>query len=175
MAILGPGLGRDDRRSGSLPRLNTVSRPKRDRNALTKHQHYQTIKYTSQTRRHHTPTVVIIGKLTTHVLDTANGCPASGLAVTLTRLDPTEETLLTLRLDADGRAPRPLLEGDALRRGRYRLTFSTADYFRTKNATLTDPPFLDQVPIEFAIADTDAGYHVPLLVSPWSYSTYRGS
>ncbi len=59
--------------------------------------------------------------------------------------------------------------------GRYRLVFATADYFRTKGAVLTDPPFLDQVPIEFAIADADANYHVPLLVSPWAYSTYRGS
>ena len=122
-----------------------------------------------------TAPVAIIGKLTTHVLDTANGCPAAGLIVTLTRLDPTEEALVTLRLDADGRAAQPLLEGAALRPGRYRLTFATADYFRTKNATLADPPFLDRIPIEFAIADADAGYHVPLLVSPWSYATYRGS
>ena len=128
-----------------------------------------------QSALHTTPPVVIIGKLTTHALDTANGCPAAGLVVTLTRLDPTEETVLSLRLDADGRAAAPLLEGVAMRPGRYRLTFATADYFRTKDATLTDPPFLDQVPIEFAIADADAHYHVPLLVSPWSYATYRGS
>lgn len=118
---------------------------------------------------------VIIGKLTTHVLDTANGCPAAGIAVTLTRLGPPDETLASTRLNADGRASDPLLEGDALTVGRYRITFATADYFRAQGATLTEPPFLDLVPIDFAIADADAHYHVPLLVSPWSYSTYRGS
>jgi len=123
----------------------------------------------------HAPRIIIIGKLTTHVLDTAHGCPAAGIAVTLTRLDPDEEALLSIRLDADGRAAAPLLEGDALRPGRYRLTFATAEYFRAKGTTLATPPFLDLVPIEFAIADAGAHYHVPLLVSPWSYSTYRGS
>ena len=118
---------------------------------------------------------VIIGKLTTHVLDTAHGCPAAGIAVTLTRLGTTDDALLSVRLNADGRAAAPLLEGEALRPGRYRLVFETADYFRSKGAVLTDPPFLDRIPIEFTIADADAHYHVPLLVSPWSYSTYRGS
>ncbi len=116
----------------------------------------------------------IIGKLTTHVLDTANGCPAAGMTVTLTRLDP-DETLRSLTLDDDGRARGPLLEGDAFRSGRYRLSFGVADYFRAKGTALADPPFLDRVPIDFAIADHDGHYHVPLLVSPWSYSTYRGS
>ena len=78
-------------------------------------------------------------------------------------------------LDADGRAARPLVEGDAFRIGRYRLVFEVAAYFRARGMTLPDPPFLDRVPIEFAIADADANYHVPLLVSPWAYSTYRGS
>ena len=118
----------------------------------------------------------IIGKLTTHVLDTAHGCPAGGIEVTLQRLDPDhEETLATVTLNADGRSPTALLEGESLVPGRYRLTFEVAAYFRAKGATLADPPFLDRVPIEFAIADPAMHYHVPLLVSPWAYSTYRGS
>jgi 5-hydroxyisourate hydrolase len=114
------------------------------------------------------------GKLTTHVLDTARGCPAAGMTVTLVRLDPERE-LTTIALNADGRAPAPLLEGDALRVGRYRLVFEVATYFAGCGVALADPPFLDRVPIEFAIADVTANYHVPLLVSPWAYSTYRGS
>ena len=114
----------------------------------------------------------IIGKLTTHVLDTAHGCPAAGLEVALLRGD---ETLRRVVLEADGRAATPLLEGADLTVGRYRLVFEVAAYFRARGTALPDPPFLDRVPIEFAIADPTANYHVPLLVSPWSYSTYRGS
>ena len=77
--------------------------------------------------------------------------------------------------DADGRAPAPLLEGDALAPGRYRLVFAVGDYFAARGVALPDPPFLDRVPIAFAIADAAARWHVPLLVSPWAYSTYRGS
>ena len=119
-------------------------------------------------------TRLTIGKLTTHVLDTAHGCPAAGMNVTLTRLEP-ETDVLTIALDSDGRAPAPLLAGSTLTKGRYRLVFDVADYFRSRGVTLPDPPFLDRVPVEFAVADVDANYHVPLLVSPWSYSTYRGS
>jgi 5-hydroxyisourate hydrolase len=97
------------------------------------------------------------------------------MTVTLSRLDPDERTLRTLQLNDDGRAPGPLLEGESLVVGRYRLAFDVAAYFRARGAVLADPPFLDRVPIEFAIADVSANYHVPLLVSPWSYSTYRGS
>lgn len=97
------------------------------------------------------------------------------MALTLERLAPHAEAIAAIRLDDDGRAPGPLLEGAALRVGRYRLTFDVADYFRARGAVLADPPFLDRVPIEFAIADADGHYHVPLLVSPWAYSTYRGS
>jgi 5-hydroxyisourate hydrolase len=118
----------------------------------------------------------IIGKLTTHVLDTAHGRPAAGLVVELARLDGGRTIALgTVTLNADGRAAAPLLEGAALQRGSYRLVFHTADYFRATGAALADPPFLDRVPIDFAIADEAANYHVPLLVSPWAYSTYRGS
>lgn len=120
------------------------------------------------------PQAPIIGKLTTHVLDTANGCPASGIAVTLSRVGH-DTVLRSIVLNADGRASSPLLEGDALEAGAYRLVFDVAGYFRARGTTLADPPFLDRVPIEFSIANADEHYHVPLLVSPWAYSTYRGS
>lgn len=117
-----------------------------------------------------------MGKLTTHVLDTANGCPAAGMQVTLLRLnDSGAETLQTLHLNHDGRADAPLLEGSTMVPGRYRLVFSVAPYFRGRGDDLPEPAFLDQVPLDFGLADPASHYHVPLLVSPWSYSTYRGS
>ena len=118
-----------------------------------------------------------MGKLTTHVLDTAHGCPASGMRVRFCRLedDGGARELKTLTLNADGRADAPLLEGGEHRPGRYRLVFSVADYFRARGVQLPDPPFLDEVTLEFGIAAADQHYHVPLLASPWSYSTYRGS
>lgn len=119
-----------------------------------------------------------MGRLSTHVLDTMNGCPAAGMTVRLERLlpDGRAETVHTLRLNDDGRNPDgPLLGPDTMATGRYRLTFAVADYFRGRGVALPDPPFLDQVPLEFGIADVNGHYHVPLLVSPWSYSTYRGS
>ncbi|MFZ5545377.1 MAG: hydroxyisourate hydrolase [Pseudomonadota bacterium] len=117
-----------------------------------------------------------MGKLTTHVLDTMNGCPAAGMAVALYRVNSGGAVQVkALRLDADGRAEAPLLEGDALAPGRYRLVFGVAAYFRARGAALPEPPFLDEVPLEFGIADAQAHYHVPLLCSPWSYATYRGS
>ena len=115
-----------------------------------------------------------MGKLTTHVLDTANGAPAAGVAVRLYAGEggaPIAETAT----NADGRCDRPLLEGGAMRVGAYRLEFAVADYFRAKGAVLSDPPFLDKITVTFAIADAGAHYHVPLLVSPFGYSTYRGS
>ena len=116
-----------------------------------------------------------MGQLTTHVLDTAHGCPAAGMAVALYRLDGGATRLKSLVLNDDGRVDGPLLAGAELTRGRYRLVFEVAAYFPARGDALADPPFLDAVPLEFGIADTDAHYHVPLLVSPWSYSTYRGS
>jgi len=117
-----------------------------------------------------------MGKLTTHVLDTANGCAAAGMRVVLQRVHATHtDTLQTLTLNHDGRCDAPLLEGPALQRGRYRLVFSVSAYFRLRGQNLPDPPFIDEVPLDFGIADTTSHYHVPLLVSPWSYSTYRGS
>ena len=117
-----------------------------------------------------------MGKLTTHVLDTAHGCPAAGMRVALFRLVAGVATSVkTLQLNADGRADEPLLQGDSLVAGRYRLVFSVAPYFAARGVALSDPPFIDEVPLDFGIADTAAHYHVPLLVSPFSYSTYRGS
>lgn len=117
-----------------------------------------------------------MGKLTTHVLDTANGCPAAGMTLRLHRIDGAAVTMLAaITLNADGRADKPLLEGDALVAGSYRLVFGVAAYFRARGAVLADPPFLNEVPLDFGIADVTANYHVPLLASPWSYSTYRGS
>jgi 5-hydroxyisourate hydrolase len=117
-----------------------------------------------------------MGKLTTHVLDTMNGCPAAGMAVALYRLNgETAELIKSLTLNGDGRADAPLLEGAELQPGRYRLSFEVAAYFRTRAVELPEPPFLDRVPLDFGLADTAAHYHVPLLASPWAYSTYRGS
>jgi 5-hydroxyisourate hydrolase len=117
-----------------------------------------------------------MGKLSTHVLDTGNGCPAAGMQVALLRVDGAgAETIKTFRLNHDGRGDGPLLEGLTLVRGRYRLVFSVGAYFRARGTDLPDPPFLEDVPLDFGIADPNAHYHVPLLVSPWSYSTYRGS
>lgn len=108
------------------------------------------------------------GRLTTHVLDTARGRPAAGIPIELARLDgDRREVLRTVATNDDGRTDAPLLEGDDLRAGTYELTFDVGEHF--------DDGFLDRVPVRFAVADADGHYHVPLLVSPWSYSTYRGS
>ncbi|MHA1190303.1 MAG: hydroxyisourate hydrolase [Alphaproteobacteria bacterium] len=116
-----------------------------------------------------------MGRLTTHVLDTANGCPAAGMAVTLTRIEPDRGVVIVAVTNADGRCDAPLLDGAAMQAGTYELEFVTAAYFAGKGVALADPPFLDVVTIRFGIADPDAHYHVPLLISPFSYSTYRGS
>jgi 5-hydroxyisourate hydrolase len=118
-----------------------------------------------------------MGHLSTHVLDTANGCPAAGMAVTLQRVNGAQvDTLAHFRLDADGRHPGgALLDSGALAAGRYRLLFEVAPYFRARGLDLPEPPFIDTVQLDFGIADAAGRYHVPLLVSPWSYSTYRGS
>lgn len=117
-----------------------------------------------------------MGHLSTHVLDTAHGRPAAGMKVSLYCLtsDPSL-ALCSVVLNADGRPDGPLLEASALKAGRYRLAFEVAHYFRARGVDLPDPPFLDVVHLDFGVADPQARYHVPLLVSPWSYSTYRGS
>jgi 5-hydroxyisourate hydrolase len=118
-----------------------------------------------------------MGRLSTHVLDTMNGCPAAGMAVRLEHLvDGHAHLVRALVLNDDGRNPDgPLLGADDMVAGRYRLSFAVADYFRARGVVLPEPPFIDVVPIDFGIADVQGHYHVPLLVSPWAYSTYRGS
>jgi 5-hydroxyisourate hydrolase len=114
-----------------------------------------------------------MGRLTTHVLDTASGKPAAGVRVVLRR-DGEAAVLAEGVTNSDGRMEAPLLEGAAFQPGRYELTFHIGDHFRKAGTALADPPFLDVIPLRFGIAG-DAHYHVPLLVSPYGYSTYRGS
>jgi len=116
-----------------------------------------------------------VGRLTTHVLDTAGGCPGSGIEISLYRLDTTPSLLVKTVTNHDGRTDQPLAEGDALLPGRYEIHFRVGAYFQSKGLDLPDPPFVDDVVLRFGVADASAHYHVPLLVSPWSYSTYRGS
>lgn len=117
-----------------------------------------------------------MGHLSTHVLDTAHGCPAAGMRVTLQRLDGAAAVTLQVHvLNADGRTGGPLLDAASMAAGRYRLLFEVAAYFRARGVALPEPPFIDVVTLDFGIADAAGHYHVPLLVSPYSYSTYRGS
>jgi 5-hydroxyisourate hydrolase len=117
-----------------------------------------------------------MGRLSTHVLDTANGKPAQGVVIELFSLDPEGRlSVVTAITNADGRTDAPLLSGSAFRTGVFELVFHIGDYFRRRGTSVADPPFLDIVPIRFAMAEPDGHYHVPLLVSAWSYSTYRGS
>ena len=116
------------------------------------------------------------GFLTTHVLDTRDGCPAAGLVIELSAITRGRgELIKAVTTNADGRADAPLLEGARFKAGTYELQFHVGDYFRANDVVLPEPAFVDVVPIRFGIADVLAHYHVPLLVSPWSYSTYRGS
>lgn len=117
------------------------------------------------------------GYLTTHVLDTARGCPAAGMAVTLWRLGPGDarEKLAETRTNADGRTDRPILPAESFATGRYELEFAVGPYFAAAGFAGEEPRFLDHVPIRFGMAEPDSHYHVPLLVSPYSFSTYRGS
>lgn len=117
-----------------------------------------------------------MGHLSTHVLDTAHGCPAAGMAVTLQRDDGGQwTTLREIVLNPDGRGDGPLLNASEMRAGRYRLSFAVAAYFRARGVDLPDPPFIDVVQLDFGMSDAAGHYHVPLLASPYSYSTYRGS
>lgn len=113
--------------------------------------------------------------LTTHVLDTAHGVPAAGMTVELFSVDGDERTLVKSTVtNHNGRCDSPLLEGQDFKAGVWELVFHTAGYFTERGVELPEPPFLDRVTLRFGIAATEH-YHVPLLVSPWSYSTYRGS
>lgn len=115
--------------------------------------------------------------LSTHVLDTMHGKPASGMQVCLYTTQGTQPVLVkSLALNADGRSPDgPLYDGITLKVGTYRLVFDVASYFRAQGVSLPEPPFLSEVALDFGVADATQNYHVPLLVSPWAYSTYRGS
>lgn len=116
------------------------------------------------------------GKLTTHVLDTAGGRPAAGVHIEVFRLEGDgRELLASLETNADGRCDAPLLQGPDFGAGTYELLFHVADYFRGAGAELPSPAFLDAVPVRFGVAAPGEHYHVPLLVSPYGYSTYRGS
>ena len=116
-----------------------------------------------------------MGKLTTHVLDTAHGRPAADVKIALYRLDGEPSLLTEVSTNGDGRCDRPLLEGEAVKAGTYRLIFHAGDYFAGLGIETAEPRFLDQVVIQFGIAQADQHYHVPLLLSPFGYSTYRGS
>jgi len=114
-------------------------------------------------------------KLTTHVLDVYSGKPGKGISVELYYLDNSERKKITsVKLNNDGRADSPLIDGKNFIKGKYELVFHIGDYFKNKSLT-NDVPFLDDVVVRFGISDPSQHYHVPLLVSPWSYSTYRGS
>jgi len=118
----------------------------------------------------------IDGRLSTHVLDTHGGRPAAGVRIQLFEIGASATAMLAEAVtNADGRTDEPLVSGTPLRVGRYELRFHVGEYFAKRNANLPQPAFLDVVPVRFAIADPEGHYHVPLLVTPWSYSTYRGS
>ena len=115
-----------------------------------------------------------MGRLSTHILDTTHGCPAEGVAIRLFALDDTRTLRGTAVTNADGRTDDPLLEGAAMRTGTFELEFDVGAYFASRRTAVDDPPFLDTVVVRFAV-NGEQNYHVPLLVSPWAYSTYRGS
>lgn len=118
-----------------------------------------------------------MGRLSTHVLDTLSGKPAAGMQIELLEARPEGgwKVLKTVITNADGRTDAPLLAGDEFRTGRFQLRFAVADYFRAEGVKLPEPAFLDFVPIHFGLAELEGHYHVPLLCTPWAYSTYRGS
>lgn len=117
-----------------------------------------------------------MGFLTTHVLDTAHGVPAAGMTIELFSIDGDNRTLVESTVtNRNGRCDSPLLEGEDFKVGVWELVFHTAGYFTGQGVELHNPPFLDRVTLRFGIAASAEHYHVPLLVSPWSYSTYRGS
>ena len=116
-----------------------------------------------------------MGQLTTHVLDTANGCPGSGIKVELFRAEGERELIASCLTNSDGRCAQPLLSGDEFTAGESQLVFHVGTYFAARGAKLDDPPFLDEVVIRFGIASGEQHYHVPLLVTAYGFSTYRGS
>ena len=121
------------------------------------------------------PRTMNMGYLTTHVLDSAHGCPGEGITISLYRIGAERELIHETTTNNDGRCDQPVLEGDAFKKGVYELVFSAGDYYRKRGVELPEPAFLDEVVLRFGIADEAEHYHVPLLISPYSYSTYRGS
>ena len=117
-----------------------------------------------------------MGKLSTHVLDSAHGCPAAGVGIELYAVDPEGRILIKTDVtNADGRCGAPLLDAAQLGAGQYQLVFHAGDYYAARGVDLPAPRFLDRIVIAFGIADPTQNYHVPLVMTPWSYSTYRGS
>ncbi len=117
-----------------------------------------------------------MGKLSTHVLDITQGKPGVGVKLELYAIEADVKTLLKTEVtNQDGRCNSPLLEGETLKTGQYELVFAAGDYFDGQGVTLPNPKFIDRVTLAFGIADVTQNYHVPLVVSPWAYSTYRGS
>jgi 5-hydroxyisourate hydrolase len=114
-------------------------------------------------------------KLSTHVLDLTSGRPAAGIRIALSRLAPSPGPIKTVTSNADGRTDSPLLDASEMAAGTYQLEFHVGDYFAAKGPAAKGLPFLDIVPVRFGISDPSASYHVPLLVTPWAYNTYRGS
>ena len=119
----------------------------------------------------------VTGRLSTHVLDTHSGKPAAGISIVLTELSDLGESRVVARAvtNSDGRTDQPLIDGRPVPIGRYELMFSVGDYFSGRGVPMSDPPFLDQIPLRFSVSDPEGHLHVPLLVTPWSYATYRGS
>ena len=115
-----------------------------------------------------------MGRLTTHILNTAEGCPAAGVDIRLFAVDGERRMVASTVSNADGRTDQPLIEGDAMQSGRYELEFDIGPYFAEQGMAIGEPAFLDTVVVRFSVAAGEH-YHVPLLASPWSYSTYRGS
>lgn len=116
-----------------------------------------------------------MGRLTTHVLDTMRGSPAGGMRIELYRLDDRKARMADVHTNDDGRCDSPLLQGAELLAGEYELRFHVGEYYARADAAAHEKPFLDVVPVRFSIGDANAAWHVPLLVTPWSYTTYRGS
>lgn len=117
-----------------------------------------------------------MGKLSTHVLDTVHGVPAQGVAIELYRVESdTRHLLKQTATNSDGRCDEPLLSGPTFTRGIYELVFHAGDYFAQRGVELPEPRFVDQVTLRFGVANPDENYHVPLVVTPWTWSTYRGS
>jgi 2-oxo-4-hydroxy-4-carboxy-5-ureidoimidazoline decarboxylase len=117
------------------------------------------------------------GRLSTHVLDTHSGKPAAGIAIELVELSDLGASRVVTRMitNADGRTDQPLIGGRPVPIGRYEMTFSVGDYFAARQVATSDPPFLDRIPVRFSVREPEGHFHVPLLVTPWSYATYRGS